>query len=65
MKGYSISPERRKEYTHFLEKLMLWMSEWAATSYVGYVLIYFIRHTLFQYIYYPLFIARRRQRKIE
>ena len=61
MKGYSISPERRKEYTHFLEKLMLWMSEWAATSYVGYVLIYFIRHTLFRYMYYPLFIARHRK----
>lgn len=65
MKGYSFSSERRKEYSRISDKMFLWMREWAATSYVGYVLIYFIRHTLFQYIYYPLFIARRRQRKIE
>lgn len=63
MKGYSFSSEHRKAYTRMSDKLFLWMREWAATSYVGYILIFFIRHTLFQYVYYPLFIARHQKRR--
>lgn len=61
MKGYTFSLERRNEKTHILEKMVRWMCEWAGTSYVGYVVVYFIRQTLFRHIYYPLFVDRCRK----
>lgn len=65
MKNYSFSAERRNEKCGTRKKMLRWMQEWAGTSYVGYCVVYFIRHTLFQKIYYPLAIARYRKRAQE
>ena len=65
MKNYSFSAERRNEKCGTRKKLLRWMQEWAGTSYVGYCVVYFIRHTLFQNIYYPLAIARYRKKSQE
>lgn len=62
MKDYSFSKERRQEKCSIREKIMRWMCEWAGTSYVGYVLIYFFHHTFFDYVYHPLVIGRHRKR---
>lgn len=62
MKGYSLSAERRSEKCSIPVKIVRRMSEWAGTSYVGYVVTYFLRQTLFKYIYYPLFVGRYRRR---
>lgn len=61
-KGYSFSVERRREKCGISAKILRWMSEWSGTSYVGYVVIYFVRQTLFQYVYYPLFVGRYKKR---
>jgi len=65
MKNYSFSAERRSEKCGTRKKILRRMQEWAGTSYVGYCAVYFIRHTLFQNLYYPLAIARYRKRTNE
>ncbi len=62
-KCYSFSTERRREKCDTITKTLRWLQEWAGTSYVGYNVVYFIRHTLFQYIYYPLFVGQYRRRR--
>ncbi len=59
-KDYSFSAERRQEKRDIRGKILRWMQEWSGTSYVGYNVVYFIRHTLFQRFYYPLFVERHR-----
>ena len=61
-KDYSFSAERRQEKRDILGKILRWMQEWSGTSYVGYNVVYFIRHTLFQRFYYPLFVERHRKK---
>lgn len=61
-KDYSFSAERRKEKCDILGKILRWMQEWSGTSYVGYNVVYFIRHTLFHRFYYPLFVERHRKK---
>ena len=62
-KKYSFSAEKRKEKRPFRAQLLLWMFEWAGTSWVGYSTIHFVRETLFKKIYYPLVIARGKKVK--
>lgn len=61
-KDYSFSAERRQEKRDIRGKILRWMQEWSGTSYVGYNVVYFIRHTLFQRFYYPLFVERHRKK---
>ena len=57
-KNYAFSVEKRKEKCSFQERLVRWMWEWAGRSYIGYIIVYFVRSILFQKIYYPLVILR-------